>query len=129
MTEATTKPTKVQSLSKRAAELEAKLAVLHKELAAAQAIEAAEAEAGKSRNEIEVTGLAEFTKVKFTFGRKDTRKEYTGEVVAFRPASGDLAAAYRIETGAGFDLQVLTVPARDVQPVTHVAVDDTDVVA
>lgn len=120
----TTKLSKVQSLTKRAAELEAKLAVLHKELAAAKAVEAAEAEAGKNREAVEVTGLPEFTKVRFTFGRKDTRKEYTGEVVAFRPASGDLAAAYRIETGTGFDLQVLTVPARDVQPVTPVVVED-----
>lgn len=118
------KPTKVQSLSKRAAELEAKLSILHKELAAAQAAEQAEAESGAAREQIEVTGLPEFTKVKFTFGRKDNRKEYTGEVVAFRPAGGDLPAAYRIETGAGFDLQVLTVPARDVQPVTPVVVED-----
>jgi hypothetical protein len=123
----TTKPTKVQSLSKRVAELEAKLTVLHKELAVAQAVEAAEAEAGKNREAVEVTGLPEFTKVRFTFGRKDTRKEYTGEVVAFRPASGELAAAYRIETGTGFELQVLTVPARDVQPIVPVAVEDAPV--
>ncbi len=113
------KPTKVQSLSKRVADLEAKLAVANKELVAAQEVEAAAAEANKHRDLVETIGLPEFTKVRFTFGRKDTRKEYTGEVVAFRPASGELSAAYRIETGTGFDLQVLTVPARDVQQISE----------
>lgn len=124
MSEPTTKPTKVQSLTKRAAELEAKLSVLHKELAAAQEAEKAELAAGAARQQVEVDGLPEFTKVRFTFGRKDNRKEYTGEVVAFRPAQGELPAAYRVETGTGFDLQVLTVPARDVQVLAEVATED-----
>lgn len=126
MSETTTKLTKVQALEKKAAELEAKLSVLHKELAAAKEAEAAEQALAASRQQIEVDGLPEFTKVRFTFGRKDTRKEYTGEVVAFRPAQGELPAAYRVETGTGFDLQVLTVPARDVQPLAEASTTDAD---
>lgn len=120
----TTKPTKAQSLLSKIATAEAKLALMHKELAEVQAAEAKEAEIAAARQQIEVDGLPEFTKVRFTFGRKDTRKEYTGEVVAFRPAQGELPAAYRVETGTGFDLQVLTVPARDVQPLAEVPTTD-----
>lgn len=112
------KPTKLQALRNKIEAAEAALVKLRAEATTLEQSEQAESEKAAARKQIEVDGLPEFTKVRFTFGRKDNRKDYTGEVVAFRPATGDMPAAYRIETGVGFDLQVLTVPARDVQPIT-----------
>lgn len=123
------KLTKLQTLDAKITAGEAALTKLREERNKLAAEETQAVEQAAARKQIEVDGLDEFTKVRFTFGRKDNRKDYTGEVVAFRPASGDLPAAYRIETGTGFDLQVLTVPARDVQPIAPVAVEDAAEVA
>lgn len=80
-------------------------------LEAALANRTAEAEA---RKDIDVTGLPEGTKVAFNYGRGESRKELTGRTVAFRAKSDATDAAYKVETGEGFDVTVVTVFARDV---------------
>lgn len=114
MTEATKKPTKIEALRAKIAATQQALANYEAELSRLTIAEDQAAAERAAREQIEVVGLDAYTKVRFQYGRKDTRKEYTGEVVAFRPAQGELPAAYRVETGTGFDTEVLTVPARDV---------------
>ena len=115
MTESTTKPTKLEALNTRIEKLTTELAKLTTERDNFAANEAAERIRADNRKQIEVDGLPQFTKVVFFFGRKENRKQYSGEVVAFRGASDTLPAAYKIETGVGFDLEVKVVPARDVE--------------
>lgn len=119
-----TKPTKIEALQTKITGLQATIDKLNAELA--ELVKAEEATAGEraAREQVEVIGLSPLTKVRFFFGRKDNRKEYTGDVVAFRPAAGELPAAYKIEVGTGFDTDIKTVPARDVQPVQPVALED-----
>jgi hypothetical protein len=76
-----------------------------------------EAATAAARAKIELVGLPVGTEVTFSFGRKDNRKEFTGKVLAFRPAADTLPAAYKVETGTGFDADIKVVPARDVNPV------------
>lgn len=89
------------------ADIDSKLPALEAELASVTA----EAEA---RKDIDVTGLPEGTKVAFNYGRGESRKELTGRTVAFRAKSNAADAAYKVETGEGFDVTVVTVFARDV---------------
>lgn len=122
MTEATTtKPTKIEALRSKIAAKQADLSKLEAALAAEVLAEETTAAQAQARATIEVTGLPPLSRVRFQYGRKDTRKELTGEVVAFRPAQDTLPAAYRIEVGSGFDTEVLTVPARDVEVITSSA--------
>lgn len=80
--------------------------------------------AQQAREVVEVTGLAVGTTITFTYGRKDNRTERTGEVVAFAPAADTMPARYKVEVGSGFDIELLTVPARDVAtPAPAVAAD------
>ena len=124
MTEATTKPTKLEALNTRITKLTAELEKLTKERDDYAANEQAILAAAEARKQIEVEGLPQFTKVVFFFGRKENRKQYSGEVVAFRGASDTLPAAYKIETGVGFDLEVKVVPARDVELAQPVVLED-----
>lgn len=114
MTEATKKPTKIEALRTKIAAAQQALANYEAELSRLTLAEDQAAAERAAREQIEVVGLDAYTKVRFQYGRKDTRKELTGEVVAFRPEQGSLPAAYRVEVGSGFDTEVLTVPARDV---------------
>ena len=124
MTEATTKPTKLGALNTRIEKLATELAKLTKERDDYAANEQAILAAAEARKQIEVDGLPQFTKVVFFFGRKENRKQYSGEVVAFRGASDTMPAAYKIETGVGFDLEVKVVPARDVELAPVLALAD-----
>lgn len=117
MTEATVtakKPTKIEALEAKIATTQQALANYEAELGRLKQAEAEAAAIANARKSVEVDGLPAGTKVKFTYGRKDTRKDLTGEVVAFRQALDTLPASYRVEVGAGFDTELLTVPARDV---------------
>lgn len=114
MTEATKKPTKIEALRAKIAAAQQALANYEAELSRLTIAEDQAAAERAAREQIEVVGLDAYTKVRFQYGRKATRKELTGEVVAFRPEQGSLPAAYRVEVGSGFDTEVLTVPARDV---------------
>jgi len=127
MTEAK-KPTKIEALTNKIATLEGQLTTLRAELTTLQAAEQAAAQVLAARKAIDEDGLAVDTAVVFDYGRSTNRKiGLTGTVVAFRAAQGELPAAYKIETGEGIDLTVLTVPARDVRlPVAEAPAEQTE---
>lgn len=117
MTDATTvaaKPTKLEALDVKLAAARATVDKLFAERNALVSAQEAEQAAAAAREAIDVTGLDAYTKVLFIFGRKENRKQREGNVVAFAPAAGELPARYKIEVGSGFDVEILTVPARDV---------------
>lgn len=114
MTEATIKPTKLQTLITKHAAAVAAAAKLNAEIDELNVAAEAEAVAGAARRVVDVSGLEVGTAVVFVYGRKDTRKERAGVVKAFAAAVGDMPARYKIEVGDGFEAELLTVPARDV---------------
>ena len=114
MTEATTKPTKLQALTAKIATLQQQVTTLIAERDQLAAAEQEAAEKQAARASVEVTGLAPDTTISFIYGRKDNRKDRTGVVVAFAAAAGDMPARYKVKAGDGFDAELLVVPARDV---------------
>jgi hypothetical protein len=82
------------------------------DLIAKHEAEVAEAEA---RARVETTGFPPGTLIIFEYGRGATRTEKAGTVLAFRPKTDNLPAAYKVQTGEGFDAEVLTVLAVNVK--------------
>lgn len=75
----------------------------------------AEAAAAEARAQVEATGFEPGTLISFEYGRAATRTTKTGTVLAFRPKTDTVPAAYKVQTGEGFDAEVLTVLAINVK--------------
>lgn len=76
-----------------------------------------EVEAAERIAEIEAKGVAVGSVITFDYGRAATRTERSGKVLAFRPKTDTVPAAYKVEVGEGFDLEVVTVLAVNVKSV------------
>lgn len=77
----------------------------------------AEVAAEQARAAVEANGVPVGTAITFDYGRAATRTERTGKVLAFRAKTDTVPAAYKVETGEGFDLEVVTVLAANVKGV------------
>lgn len=61
----------------------------------------------KAEGELDLSRVEQGTEVRFTYGRADTRKEYTGTVLG-RKAQPKGADLIKVSVGEGFDAQVLS---------------------
>lgn len=69
------------------------------------------------RAAVEAAGVQVGSVITFDYGRGETRTSKQGKVLAFRPKTDTLPAAYKVEVGEGFDLDVVTVLAVNVKAV------------
>lgn len=101
-------------LASKAAAIAA-IAAADEALPALQAERAAEVAAEQARELTESTGIPVGTQITFDYGRGETRTTKSGKVLAFRAKSDTVPAAYKVEVGEGFDLDVVTVLAANVK--------------
>lgn len=107
--------TAIAKLEAKLADARAIIAEGETKLAELQRVRAVEVEDARVAELRDVTGYAVGTQIVVDYGRGSTREELTGTVRGFRPKTGTLPAAYRVEVGDGMDAAILTVLASNVK--------------